>query len=129
MRLRSIAITLILTLLVIRGFRAADTLPASVPDAMFWGMISDFSERGGTFAFEMYMSNEVTFQDILPDLLKRVAPGGVYLFGPLARSEAPHKALDNASHAAAASIGVEPERQRGLGASASAGAMWLFLWR
>ena len=79
MRLRSIAITLILTLLVIRGFRAADTLPASVPDATFWKMISDFSERGGAFAFEMYMSNEVTFQDILPDLLKRVAPGGVYL--------------------------------------------------
>jgi hypothetical protein len=42
-------------------------------------MISDFSERGGAFAFEIYMSNEVTFQEILPDLLKRVVPGGVYL--------------------------------------------------
>jgi hypothetical protein len=42
-------------------------------------MISDFSEPGGTFAFEMFMSNEVTFQMILPDLLKRVPPGGVYL--------------------------------------------------
>jgi hypothetical protein len=80
MRFGALAIALVVTLvLFIPSFRAADTLPASIPDATFWKMISDFSERGGTFDFEMYMSNEVTFQEILPDLLKRVAPGGVYL--------------------------------------------------
>ena len=42
-------------------------------------MISDFSEPGGTFAFEMFMSNEASFQEILPNLLSRVSPGGVYL--------------------------------------------------
>jgi hypothetical protein len=58
---------------------AADTLPAALTDAAFWKMITDFSEPGGTFDFEMFMSNEVTFQTILPDLLKRVSPGAVYL--------------------------------------------------
>src|SRR5438552_787128 len=67
-------------LFLVASFRAADTLPTSIPDAAFWKMISDFSETGGAFNFEMYMSNEVTFQTILPDLLKRVSPaGGVYL--------------------------------------------------
>jgi len=77
--MRTIAACLVATLLLISALQAADTLPASLPDQTFWKMITDFSEPGGTFAFEMFMSNEVTFQDILPDLLKRVAPGGVYL--------------------------------------------------
>jgi hypothetical protein len=59
--------------------RAADTLPPSLTDAAFWKMTSDFSEPGGTFAFEMFMSNEVTFQTIIPDLLKIAPQGGVYL--------------------------------------------------
>ena len=58
---------------------ATDTLPATITDDAFWKLTTDFSERGGTFDFEMFMSNEVTFQEILPDLLSRVPPGGVYL--------------------------------------------------
>jgi len=57
----------------------ADTLPASLSDQEFWKLISDFSEPGGDFDFEMYMSNEVTFQEVIPDLVSRVQPGGVYL--------------------------------------------------
>jgi len=76
---RFLAILIIATLLIIPVLHAADTLPSAISDAEFWKMISDFSERGGTFDFEMYMSNEVTFQTILPDLLRRVSPGGVYL--------------------------------------------------
>src|SRR6185295_17480103 len=79
MRMRTIAACLVITLLFISASRAADTLPTSITDQAFFKMINDFSEKGGTFAFEMYMSNEETFQDVLPDLLKRVAPGGVYL--------------------------------------------------
>ena len=74
----SIAIGLIATILVAPSFHAADTLPAAISDKEFWGMITNFSERGGSFDFEMFMSNEVTFQEILPNLLKTVAPGGVY---------------------------------------------------
>jgi len=79
MRVRFIGILTIAALLFGSIFRGADTLPASITDPAYWKMISDFSEPGGTFAFEMFMSNEVTFQEILPDLLKRVPPGGVYL--------------------------------------------------
>src|SRR4029079_5340887 len=79
MRMRTIAACLVATLLLISALQAADTLPASLSDQTFWKMITDFSEPGGTFAFEMFMSNEVTFKALLTDLLKRVAPGGVYL--------------------------------------------------
>jgi len=79
MRVRSIAILITAILLFGSIFHGADTLPASIADPAYWKMISDFSEPGGTFAFEMFMSNEVTFQMILPDLLKRVPPGGAYL--------------------------------------------------
>src|SRR5262245_51443272 len=79
MRGRILAITVAAIFLVTPVFRAADTLPASLTDQQFWRLVTDFSEPGGNFIFEMYMSNEETFQEILPDLLKRVQPGGVYL--------------------------------------------------
>ena len=79
MRVRSIAVSFAATLLLVSILPAADTLPGSISDPVYWKMISDFSEPGGTFAFEMFMSNEVTFQEILPDLLRRVSPAGVYL--------------------------------------------------
>jgi len=79
MRTKILAITLTAALLAAPVFRGADTLPASLSDQQFWKLISDFSEPGGNFVFEMYMSNEETFQEILPDLLKRVQPSGVYL--------------------------------------------------
>lgn len=81
MRLRlTIFLTAILLGIAASGpVLAADTLPTSIPDQAFWRMISDFSESGGSFDFEMYMSNEVTFQTILPELLSRVPTGGVYL--------------------------------------------------
>src|SRR5215468_7342041 len=79
MRVRTLAVCLVTTLLLTSVLLAMDTLPTALTDQAFWKMITDFSEPGGTFAFEMFMSNEVTFQDILPDLLNRVPPGGVYL--------------------------------------------------
>src|SRR5262245_51879400 len=79
MRAKIPALTLAAILLTAPVFQAADTLPASLTDQEFWKLITDFSEPGGNFVFDMYMSNEETFQEILPDLLKRVQPGGVYL--------------------------------------------------
>jgi hypothetical protein len=74
-----VALLVIAFFLLSPGLRAADTLPSSITDAAFWKMTSDFSETGGTFAFEMFMSNEVTFQTIIPDLLKIAPQGGAYL--------------------------------------------------
>src|SRR5215831_9951589 len=59
--------------------KAADTLPARYSDAEFWRMVTDFSEPGGAFAYENFVSNEVSYQDILPELTRIVKPGGAYL--------------------------------------------------
>ena len=79
MQRRAVTLCLFAMLVLVPVLRAADTLPAAISDETFWKMISDFSEPGGTFDFEMYMSNEVTFQEILPDLFKAALPRGVYL--------------------------------------------------
>src|SRR5215510_6517453 len=79
MRPQILATALAVILLTTLVFLSADTLPASLSDQEFWKLVTDFSEPGGDFVFEMYMSNEETFQEILPDLLRRVQPGGVYL--------------------------------------------------
>lgn len=59
--------------------RAADTLPAAISDQEFWRLITDFSEPGGTFRYENFVSNERSIQYVIPDLKARTKPGGVYL--------------------------------------------------
>ncbi len=54
-------------------------LPASLSDEEFWKLSQEFSEPGGTFHSENYVSNEGRFQLILPDLIKRARQGGLYL--------------------------------------------------
>src|SRR5262249_15837355 len=79
MRFRIVLLGLMTVLLLAGSSRAADTLPASLTDAEFWKMISDFSEKGGTFAFEMFISNDETYQEIIPELIRLVPANGVYL--------------------------------------------------
>jgi hypothetical protein len=79
MRLRVVVGCCLLAVVIVTGLRAADTLPSTITDPSFWKMITDFSEAGGSFDFEMFMSNEASFQTVLPDLLSRASPGGVYL--------------------------------------------------
>jgi hypothetical protein len=59
--------------------RSAETLPASLSDREFWRMVEDFSEPGGTFRYENFISNERSIQYVIPDLKKNTKPGGVYL--------------------------------------------------
>lgn len=54
-------------------------LPARLSDAQFWSMVSEFSEEDGYFRSDNFVSNEVTFQHVIPDLVRARAPGGVYL--------------------------------------------------
>ena len=58
---------------------AADTLPRRLTDRAFWQMVTDFSEPNGFFRSDNFISNELAFQQVIPDLKKRIAPGGVYL--------------------------------------------------
>ena len=59
--------------------RAAETLPTTLSDREFWRMVEEFSEPGGTFRYENFISNERSIQYVIPDLKKNTKPGGVYL--------------------------------------------------
>ena len=58
---------------------AAPTLPAQISDKEFWQMIVDFSEKGGTYPYENFVSNELQYQDVIPALKATTKPGGVYI--------------------------------------------------
>ena len=58
---------------------AADTLPAKLSDQEFWRLINDLSEDNGYFRSDNLLSNEIGFQTVIPDLVSRTKPGGVYL--------------------------------------------------
>jgi hypothetical protein len=59
--------------------RPAQTLPDRFSDSEFWSLITEFSEPGGYFRSDNFISNETTFQYVIPELQKKVRPGGVYL--------------------------------------------------
>jgi hypothetical protein len=59
--------------------RFADTLPVRLTDAEFWHMVTDFSESGGYFRYENFLSNEVGYQYVIPTLKRTIPPGGVYM--------------------------------------------------
>lgn len=54
-------------------------LPERIDDSTYWRMISEFSEPGGYFQSENFVSNEMALQFVIPKLLPHLQPGGVYL--------------------------------------------------
>src|SRR4029453_10094158 len=48
-------------------------------DDAFWKLIADFSEPGGSFVSDNFVSNELAFQEVLTTLTDGRKPGGVYL--------------------------------------------------
>ena len=78
--LRILCPFLVASLLVLaQAPRGAGTLPATLTDQEFWKMIEDFSEPGGSFRYENFISNERSIQYVIPELKARSKPGGVYL--------------------------------------------------
>ncbi len=61
-----------------RAHVAAQSLPTRVDDKDFWSMVVGFSEPGGFFRSDNLISNETTFQHVIPELQKSPHPG-VYL--------------------------------------------------
>ena len=53
--------------------------PDSLTDAEFWSFFTSMSEPGGHFLSENFVSNEVSFQEVIPTLQKGLTPNGVYL--------------------------------------------------
>jgi hypothetical protein len=58
---------------------ASDTLPSRLTDQEFWRLSQEFSEPNGYFQSDNLVSNEDTFQYVVPTIQKNVKPGGVYL--------------------------------------------------
>src|ERR1043165_4278093 len=80
------AVSILTVLLILSGIvlitgelRPADTLPQQLSDAEFWKMIADFSEPAGYYQYNVVTSNEMTYQNSLPDLTKTPRAGGAYL--------------------------------------------------
>jgi hypothetical protein len=59
--------------------QARGTLPARLTDAEFWRLSQDLSEPDGFFRSENLVSNEHTFQYVIPALKRQVPAGGAYL--------------------------------------------------
>jgi hypothetical protein len=57
----------------------ASALPSEISDKDFWRMIVEFSEPGGTYPYENFVSNELEYQDVVPALKATTKPGGVYI--------------------------------------------------
>ena len=58
---------------------AAQGIPARLADSTFWRMVTEMSEPGGYFRSDNFVSNETSFQYVIPELQRTVKPGGVYL--------------------------------------------------
>src|SRR5215212_6653398 len=75
-RLRSLAVVVALC---IATRASAQRVPARLADSTFWRLMNEYSEPWGTFRSENFVSNETSLQWVIPELTRRVAPGGVYL--------------------------------------------------
>ena len=54
-------------------------IPARLADTTFWRMMNEFSEPWGVFRSENFVSNETSYQWVIPELKATVKPGAVYL--------------------------------------------------
>src|SRR5258708_2437641 len=63
-----------------RGSHADDQqLAARLPDKDFWRLTEEFSEPNGYFRSDNLLSNEIYFENVVPELVQRTTPGGVYI--------------------------------------------------
>jgi hypothetical protein len=58
---------------------ASQSIPTRLSSQEFWRLVTDLSETGGEFRSDNFVSNEVTYQYVIPDLVRGRSPGGVYL--------------------------------------------------
>jgi hypothetical protein len=61
------------------GQAPANTIPQRLTDQEFWKLSQELSEPDGFFRSDNLLSNEIYYPSILPELLRRAKPGGVYL--------------------------------------------------
>ena len=69
----------LLVLLLASGTVAGAGLPRRLSDGEFWRLIESFSEPGGFFRSDNLVSNEDTYQRVLPELVATAPAGGVFI--------------------------------------------------
>lgn len=76
----AIGATCVVGLVASLPLRAAGTsLPSRLDDVEFWRIVTEFSERAGTFQSDNLLSNERWLQHVIPDLVARARPNRVYV--------------------------------------------------
>ena len=71
-------IFLVTSLLSLPASIPAQTRPATITDQEFWRLVTDMSEEGGRFA-QQFMSNEDSYQAVVPALKTSAPKNGVYI--------------------------------------------------
>ena len=81
--MRLIVAHLVLAIIVSTRFvspvESAPTPPERLSDQQFWSLSREWSEQDGIFRSDNLLSNEASFQYVIPALLKTGKPGGAYL--------------------------------------------------
>ena len=73
-------VLLVATFLVLANlFVSAAPVPTRLSDEQFWKLATDSSEDDGYFRSDNLLSNETTFQYVIPEVLKVAKQGRVYL--------------------------------------------------
>src|SRR5947207_12505206 len=54
-------------------------LPVRLTDAEFWNLTNELSEPNGSFRSDNFLSNEIGYQRVIPDLAGLAKAGGVYV--------------------------------------------------
>ena len=66
--------------ILIAPFRSlAAPVPTQLTDQQFWSLSKELSEDDGVFRSDNLLSNETTFQYVIPSLLKSAKQGRVYM--------------------------------------------------
>lgn len=76
--LAAVALCFALLVAVPRG-EPSQTIPDRIPDREFWRLVSEMSEPSGYFVSDNLVSNELTFQWVIPELQRRWTAGRAYL--------------------------------------------------
>ena len=61
------------------GCERVPTIPERLDDSTFWSMVNELSEPGGYFHSDNFVSNELGFQYVIPEMMSAVGTGGVYV--------------------------------------------------
>jgi hypothetical protein len=59
--------------------KSAEPLPSQITDEAFWKLVTTMSEPDGQFRYENFLSNEIQYQYVIPELKAATRPGGVYM--------------------------------------------------